>query len=67
MPPSSRASHQYLNDDGGYQWTDSVSGISYYNPGYSGAYPYSNTSGNGVRPGPNGIPAGAVAGPETRT
>jgi outer membrane receptor protein involved in Fe transport len=53
----------YLNGDGGYTWTDNVSGVSYYNPGYVNAYTYSNT-GTGASPTPNGIPGGAVAGPQ---
>ncbi|PVX61028.1 TonB-dependent receptor [Paraburkholderia unamae] len=59
------ANNQYLNDDGGYSWTDSVTGVTYYNPGYVDAFKYSN-SGTGAATSPNGIPAGAVAGPETK-
>ena len=55
---------QYLNDDGGYSWTNGVTGVSYYNPGYVNAYRYAN-SGTGVSPTPAGIPGGALAGPET--
>ncbi|RUP28069.1 MAG: TonB-dependent receptor [Curvibacter sp.] len=60
-------SNQYLNDDGGYSWTDPVSGISYYNPAYLGAYQYSNSTASGVKGSANGIPAGAVAGPESHS
>lgn len=60
------ANRQYLNEDGGYTWTDNVSGSSYYNPDYLGAYRYAN-SGSGAASSPNGIPAGAVAGPETNS
>jgi len=63
----SGTSNQYLNDDGGYSWTDTVSGVSYYNPAYLGAYPYSNTTASGAKPSANGIPAGAVAGPESHS
>ena len=58
------ANHQYLNDDGGYSWTDAVSGQAYYNPAYVGAYKYSNTAASGVATA-NAIPAGAMAGPQT--
>lgn len=54
---------QYLNDDGGYAWTDGVTGVAYYNPSYVGAFKYSN-SGTGAAASPNGAPAGAIAGPE---
>jgi outer membrane receptor protein involved in Fe transport len=55
--------NQYLNDDGGYNWT-SVSGVNYYNPGYIGAY-RSATAGSGVSA--VTIPAGGVAGPQTNS
>jgi outer membrane receptor protein involved in Fe transport len=57
---------QYLNSDGGFSWTDPVSGIAYYNPDYSAAYKFSN-AGAGVVSTPNGAPAGAVAGPESNS
>jgi outer membrane receptor protein involved in Fe transport len=60
------ANRKFLNEDGGYTWTDSISGTSYYNPDYLGAYRYAN-SGSGVASSPNGVPAGAVAGPETNS
>ena len=60
------ANAQYLNDDGGYSWTDSVSGVAYYNPGYVGAFKYSN-AGAGVVTTPNGAPAGSVPGPEVNS
>lgn len=60
------ANRRYLNEDGGYAWTDDVSGVSYYNPDYVNAYRYANT-GSGAASAPNGIPAGAVAGPETNS
>ena len=63
----SGANNQYLNDDGGYKWTDSSSGVTYYNPSYLGAYSFSNTTPNGVKATPNSIPTGAVAGPETNS
>lgn len=61
----SGSNDQFLNDDGGYSWTDSVSGVSYYNPNYVNAYKYSNSS-----PGyasQNGVPSGALAGPESNS
>ena len=57
---------QFLNDDGGYSWTDSFSGITYYNPNYAAAYKFSNT-GTGAAATPNGVPKGAVAGPESNS
>ena len=60
------ANNQYLNNDGGYSWTDSVSGVSYYNPAYANAYKYSNSA-SGAAASPNGAPAGALAGPETNS
>ena len=48
---------QFLNDDGGYNWTDDVTGVSYYNPTYLGAYKFSNT-GAGFVATPLGIPGG---------
>ena len=60
------ANNQYLNDDGGWSWTDSSSGVSYYNPAYLGGYPFSNTSASGVKS-PLSAPAGAVAGPESNS
>ena len=60
------ANRRYLNEDGGYAWTDDVSGVSYYNPDYVNAYRYANT-GSGSASAPNGIPDGAVAGPETNS
>jgi iron complex outermembrane recepter protein len=56
----------FLNDDGGFSFTDDVTGVSYYNPAYSSAYKFSNT-GTGAATTPNGAPAGAVAGPETNS
>ncbi len=58
--------NQYLNDDGGYSWTDEVTGVGYYNPGYVSAFKYSN-SGSGAVAAPNGAPAGSVAGPEANS
>jgi outer membrane receptor protein involved in Fe transport len=58
--------NQYLNDDGGYSWTDGVTGVAYYNPAYVGAFKYSNT-GSGAAATPNGVPAGAIAGPESNS
>ena len=55
--------NQYLNSDGGYSWTDTVAGVSYFNPGYVNAFKYAN-SGTGAATSPNGAPAGYVAGPE---
>lgn len=60
----SGANDQFLNDDGGYAWTDPVTGVAYYDPGYVSAYRYANT-GSGAAAAPNGVPAGAVAGPES--
>ena len=53
----SGANSQYLNDDGGYSWTDSVTNVKYYNPSYLNAWKYNLTQ--------NTIPAGATAGPQT--
>ncbi len=60
------ANSQFLNDDGGFSFTDDVSGVAYYDPEYSGAFKASNT-GTGAAVKPNGQPAGAVAGPETNS
>ena len=57
------ANRQFLNDDGGFSFTDSVTGVTYYAPDYAAAYRFSN-SGTGAAPAPNGQPAGAVAGPQ---
>jgi outer membrane receptor protein involved in Fe transport len=57
---------QFLNDDGGFSFTDQVSGITYFNPTYSAAYRFANT-GTGAAAMPNGRPAGAVPGPETNS
>jgi len=57
---------QYLNDDGGYAWTDAVTGVSYYNPDFVSAYTYAN-SGTGAATQANGVPTGAVAGPESNS
>lgn len=57
----SGASDQYLNVDGGYKWTDDVSGVTYYNPAYLGSYK-SNGLSSAI-----GVPAGAVAGPQTHS
>jgi outer membrane receptor protein involved in Fe transport len=62
----SGANNQYLNDDGGYSWTDGVTGVAYYNPTYVSAFRYLNT-GTGSAASPNGAPAGAEAGPETNS
>lgn len=56
---------QYLNDDGGWNWTDAVSGITYYNAGYAGAYKYDN-AGAGYASA-NAPSAGWVAGPESNS
>ncbi len=55
------ANKQYLNDDGGYNWTDSFAGISYYNPAYIGSYKSAST-GSGVSA--VTVPAGGIAGPQ---
>ena len=52
---------QYLNDDGGYSWTDSVTGLNYYNPSYLGAYKYANSSPGFV----STLAPSGTAGPET--
>ena len=57
---------QFLNDDGGFSFTDGVTGVTYYNPAYSAAFKFSNT-GTGAATTPNGAPTGAVAGPETNS
>ncbi len=57
---------QFLNDDGGFSFTDPVTGVTYYDPAYSSAFKFSNT-GSGAATTPNGAPAGAVAGPETNS
>lgn len=38
------ATHQYLNDDGGYSWRDDTNKLFYYNPSYIGQYVYKSTS-----------------------
>ncbi len=55
---------RYLNGDGGYSWSDAVSGVSYYNPSYAAAFKFANI-GPGAATTANGAPAGSVAGPET--
>ena len=60
------ANSQFLNDDGGFSFTDDVTGVSYYDPAYSAAYKFSNT-GTGAATTPNGAPAGAVAGPQVNS
>src|SRR5262249_34789614 len=57
---------QFLNDDGGFSFTDDVTAVTYYDPAYSAAYKCSNT-GRGAGTTPTGIPKGAVAGPETNS
>ena len=57
------ANSQFLNDDGGFSFTDSVTGVTYYDPSFSAAFKFSNTGAGAVTT-PNGRPAGAVAGPE---
>jgi outer membrane receptor protein involved in Fe transport len=57
------ASRQFLSDDGGFSFTDAVTGVTYFDPDYSAAYRFSNT-GTGAAAAPNGRPVGAVAGPE---
>ena len=60
---SQRGAHnQYMNTDGGFSWSDDSG--AYYNPLYANAYKYAN-SGSGAASKVNGVPAGAVAGPET--
>ncbi|HVY35126.1 MAG TPA: TonB-dependent receptor [Caulobacteraceae bacterium] len=59
----SGVNNQYLNDDGGYSWTDTVTGLKYYNPSYVTAFKFSNT-GTGAVTTPNGVPAGSLPGPE---
>jgi outer membrane receptor protein involved in Fe transport len=56
-------SQKFLNEDGGYNWADPVSGASYYNPDFVNGYKYAN-SGSGAATSANGIPAGASAGPQ---
>ena len=56
--------NQYLNDDGGYSWTDDVTGVAYYNPSYASAYKFSNTTATGAVATVNGAPAGSTPGPE---
>ncbi len=57
---------QFLNDDGGFSFTDDVTGIAYYDPAYSAAFKFSNT-GTGAAAVANGVPKGAVAGPESNS
>ena len=57
------ANNQYLNEDGGYNWT-SGTGVNYYNPAYIGAYK-SASSGAGVSA--VTVPANSVAGPQTNS
>ena len=58
--------NQFLNDDGGFSFSDAVTGVTYYDPTYSGAFKFSN-SGTGAVTTPNGKPAGAIAGPEANS
>jgi outer membrane receptor protein involved in Fe transport len=58
---------QFLNGDGGYSWTDSSTGISYYNPAYTSAYQYANATASGAKATANGVPTGSVAGPESNS
>jgi len=60
------ANRQFLNDDGGFAFTDEVTGVTYYDPAYSAAYRFSNT-GTGAAATPNGVPAGALPGPKTNS
>ncbi|MGZ6017473.1 MAG: TonB-dependent receptor [Phenylobacterium sp.] len=60
------ANRQFLNDDGGFAFTDPVTGVTYFDPAYSAAFKYSN-SGAGAGATPNGAPAGAVPGPESNS
>ena len=53
------SSSQFLNEDGGFNWTDSVTGNSYYNLSFIGSQFY---SGNTLRTAT--IPANSIAGPE---
>ena len=62
----SGVNNQYLNDDGGFSWTDDVTGVAYYNPSYVSAFKFSN-AGAGAAATPNGVPAGATAGPEANS
>ncbi len=62
----SGANSRFLNADGGFAFTDAVTGVTFYNPAFSGAFKFSN-SGSGSAATPNGAPAGAVAGPETNS
>ena len=57
---------QFLNDDGGFSFTDEVTGVTYFDPSYSAAYRFANTPA-GAATTPNGRPAGAVAGPEVHS
>ena len=50
---------QYLNQDGGYSWTDG--GVSYYNPGYVGAQYYKGSTLTTITP---AMVSGKTAGPE---
>lgn len=54
----SGASKQFLNDDGGYNWT-AFNGVSYYNPSYMGSYKSSSSGTSLVS-----APSGAMAGPQ---
>lgn len=60
------ANRQFLNDDGGFSFTDEVTGVTYFDPSYSAAFRFANT-GTGAATTPNGTPAGAVAGPEVHS
>jgi outer membrane receptor protein involved in Fe transport len=59
----SGANNQYLNDDGGFNWT-SGAGVNYYNPAYIGSYKSQSAA-----PGVSAVtvPANSVAGPQTNS
>jgi outer membrane receptor protein involved in Fe transport len=57
------ANQQYLNEDGGYNWT-ALDGTSYYNPAYLGSYKSAN-AGTGVSA--VTAPVGGIAGPQTNS
>lgn len=54
---------KFLNEDGGYNWTDN-NGVNYYNPAYIGAYK-SASSGTGASL--VTLPANSTAGPQTNS
>lgn len=55
------ANQKYLNEDGGYNWTDN-NGVNYYNPAYIGSYKSTSTGFSAVS-----MPANSLAGPQTNS